>query len=86
MKRREFITLLGGAAAWPVAARAQQLGCEAIPAGSGRTDCYIGLSRINSQKSDIAASTAQHQTDSAINHQLTGRRSKTKRRRRESLR
>jgi hypothetical protein len=55
-----------------------QVSCATIPPGPNRTDCYIGLSRINRQKAEIAAGIAQQQTDRAIYRSVTGISPKTK--------
>ena len=46
LRRREFVTLLGGAAAWPLAARAQQRTLRVIGI-LGSTTAEVGASRVN---------------------------------------
>jgi putative tryptophan/tyrosine transport system substrate-binding protein len=57
MKRREFITLLGGAAAWPLAARAQQAGKAAFRQGLKEAGYAEG------QNIEIEYRAAEGQTD-----------------------
>ena len=77
MKAKITAVLIGCAAGWTVAAgspniAAAQVDCEIFPAGPARTDCYIGLSRIGRQKSNIAATVARQQADAAKVGALTG--------------
>jgi putative ABC transport system substrate-binding protein len=48
MRRREFITLIGGAAAWPVAARAQR-------SGKARIIGFLGTNTASVQEQWTAA-------------------------------
>ena len=68
--------LLAGATVWVAAAGSPQcavaqVDCATIPAGLARTDCYIGLSRVNRQRSEISAGVTQQQTDDAIYRKMT---------------
>ena len=58
-----------------------QVNCETFPAGPAWTDCYIGLSRINRQKSEISAGVARQEAETAIYRKVTGKRPNKKRRR-----
>ena len=46
--------------------------CDAIPHGSARTDCYLGLSQFYRAQSDLAAARARVQSDAARYRAIAG--------------
>ena len=83
-----MVFLSGLLAALPAATLAQQpavsvtaqVDCDSLPVGPNRTDYYIGLSRINHQKSDIFAGVEQQKKNNARYRQVTGKHVNKKRR------
>jgi hypothetical protein len=55
---------------------AAQVDCDTM-VGPARSDCHIGLSRINRQKSEIAATSARQQADTARLYRVTRKHPKT---------
>jgi hypothetical protein len=81
MRRRDVINAIAfSIILWALAARAEQLvlpvlaqaNCESVPVGPARTDCYIGLTRIYRQQSEISAGVAQREKDMAKHRRMTG--------------
>jgi hypothetical protein len=61
---------------------AAQVDCAAIPAGPARTDCYIGLSRLFGQKSEVAGTAAKQKASASKYLQITGTSAKPRKKQR----
>ena len=48
------------------------VGCDAIPRGPARTDCYLALSQFYRGQSDLVAARARVQSDAAWYRAITG--------------
>jgi hypothetical protein len=68
---RRVAVILPAVAACPAVALAQ-VNCEAMAPGPARTDCYIGLGRINQTRATMATDAAQRSGAPATLRKYTG--------------